>query len=116
MERPVARCGARPIESLCLPDHEIRIEAGPSVDRALPCFDALETIAHDGFTGHLTSRDCVHQLRGGEPVELANTMRTRFRGGRDAHRHTDQFLPARAAELPAIRPNTAPEVRPDPPG
>ena len=27
-----------------------------------------------------------------------------------------QFLPARAADVPAMRPNTAPEVSPDPPG
>jgi hypothetical protein len=41
--------------------------------------------------------------------------RARLGDGRDAHACT-QFLPARAAEVPAMRPKTAPEVRPEPPG
>ena len=88
---------------------------GPGVDLALARIDTREAIAHDRLAGGLAGCDGAHDLGRGEPVERDSVARARLGDGRDAHACT-QFLPARAAEVPAMRPKTAPEVRPEPPG
>ena len=109
--------GLRPdaIERPGLCEGELRVDACPGVDLALARIDTREAIAHDRLAGGLAGCDGAHDLGRGEPVERDSVARARLGDGRDAHACT-QFLPARAAEVPAMRPKTAPEVRPEPPG
>ena len=73
------------------------------VHRRLARCDALEAIAHHGFRRDLGGSDAARDLGCRELVEAAGHC-------------SAQFFKARPAEVPAILPNTAPEMRPDPPG
>ncbi len=105
------------VELARLAQRQLGIDAGPGVNVAFARVDARQAIAHHRLAGGLAGRDRAHDLGRGELVQLA----LRWAGtcfGLASSRSCDaaQFLPARAADVPAILPNTAPEVSPEPPG
>ena len=93
--------------------HQLRVDASPGMNDTFALLDAIKAIPDDGLAGRFARSDGVDDLCRRKRVACARAGRPRHR---DVHGNGTQFLPARAAVVPAMRPNTAPDVRPDPPG
>ena len=102
MQRAARRCA---IERARLAERDFRIEIDPRLDNVVARRNARDAIAHHGFARRLAGGDFARNLGGGEFVERALDL--------DVH---GQFFPALPADVPAILPNTVPDIRPDPPG
>jgi hypothetical protein len=85
-----------------------RIEIHEGLDGIVTRRNARNAIAHHRFAGRRARRDLCHDLGRGKLVERVLDL--------SIHGDADQFFPARPAEVPAILPNTVPDISPEPPG
>jgi hypothetical protein len=93
--------GARAINCARLVERDFGIDKRPRLDLLVAFFDPLETIAHHGFRGERTAGHPARDLAGRQFVETV------------PRHHPLAALPA---AVPAILPNTEPDVSPVPPG
>jgi hypothetical protein len=102
MQRPTARPA---VEVARLGESEFRIEIHKRFDDIVTRRDARDAMARHCLACRLAARDFCRDPGRGQLIERTFDFRVHF-----------QFFPARPAELPAIWPNTVPDIRPDPPG